>query len=406
MIGRLKTFHARAFAVAFALGAAGNAQAEVSIPGFELVRTSPVETTLGTPDVRDAVAVWCQMIDQARETIDFEQYYVAGKTGEPLDNVLASLEAAGRRGVKIRFLMEEKGLANSDEATLARIKAIPNLTFRLLDFGKVAGGGIIHAKFFVVDGRDAYVGSHNFDWRALEHIDETGLRIDHKRIVGQMRAIFAQDWLAQERLAQGLPVPELRTADDRSDERRPAFLLASPGHFDPPGVGDSEAALPRLIAEARRSIDVEVMLYAATARDGGPYRVIDDALRAAAARGVKVRLLITDWSLSPARLPSLRSLAAVPNVEIRVIRIPEASTGPIPYSRVVHTKVMAIDGATAWIGTSNWEGGYFDHSRNLEVVLRNRKMAARIEALHRQAWTSAYAKGLEAAIAERPVPTH
>lgn len=404
MIGKLKASQAKAFAVAFALGVAGSANADVRIPGFELVRTAPVETTLDTPDIRDAVTVWCEMIDRARETIDFEQYYVAGKTGEPLDRVLASLEAAGRRGVKIRFLMEQKGLAASDEPTLARLKAIPNLTFRLLEFGKAAGDGIIHAKFFVVDGRTAYVGSHNFDWRALEHIDETGLRIDDRRIVGQMRAIFAQDWLAQDRLAQGLSVSDLRTADDASNEGRPAFLLASPNRFDPPGVGDSETGLPRLIAQARRSINIEVMLYAAIARDGGPYRVIDDALRAAAGRGVKVRLLITDWSLSPSRLPSLRSLAAVPNVEIRVIRIPEASTGPIPYARVVHTKVMTIDGATAWVGTSNWEGGYLDRSRNLEVVLRNRKMAVRVDALHKQAWTSAYAKGLEAAIAERPAP--
>jgi phosphatidylserine/phosphatidylglycerophosphate/cardiolipin synthase-like enzyme len=287
------------------------------------------------------------------------------------------------------------------------LKAIPNLTLRQLEFAKVSGSGIIHAKFFVVDGRAAYVGSQNFDWRSLEHIDETGLRIVDRRIVGQVRAIFEQDWAAQARIAQGLAVLPLRSGDDTSDIGRPAFLVASPNRFDPRGVANSEAALVRLIAQAKREIHVEVMEYAATSFGGGAYPVIDDALRAAAGRGVKVQLLIADWDLTPARIPSLRSLATVPNVEIRVIRIPQASTGPIPYARVVHTKVMTIDGTTGWIGTSNWEGGYLDNSRNLEIVLRNRAMATRLGALLRQSWTSAYVKALEPAIAERQAqPAH
>jgi hypothetical protein len=31
--------------------------------------------------------------------------------------------------------------------------------------------GVLHAKYFVVDGREAYLGSQNFDWRALAHQD-------------------------------------------------------------------------------------------------------------------------------------------------------------------------------------------------------------------------------------------
>jgi hypothetical protein len=38
---------------------------------------------------------------------------------------------------------------------------------------------------------------------------------------------------------------------------------------------------------------------------------------------------------------------------------------------------MVIDNQLAWVGTSNWAGGYMDLSRNLEVVLRNEKMAQR-----------------------------
>jgi len=62
-------------------------------------------------------------------------------------------------------------------ATLERIKAIPNLEFRVLDYNKLTGNGIIHAKYLIVDRATAFVGSQNFDWRSFTHIHETGLRI-------------------------------------------------------------------------------------------------------------------------------------------------------------------------------------------------------------------------------------
>ena len=373
----------------------------VRIVGFELVHNAPVETTLATPDIRDPVTVWCEMIAHAKRSIDFEQFYVAGKAGGPLDLVLEALEAAGKRGVAIRFLMERKGLSASDPTTLKRLQAVPGLTFRLLDFDKISGDGIIHAKFFVVDGRTAYVGSQNFDWRSLEHIDETGLSIDRRRIVAQLGAIFSQDWSAQKQTARGEAIHPLRMGDDVSDEQNDAFLLASPNDFDPAGVGDPEAELPRLMREARREIAIEVMEYAPLDRKGRPYPVIDDAVRQAASRGVRVRLLLADWDLTARKLPALLSLARVPNVTIGVATIPRASAGPIPYARVVHTKTMVVDARTAWVGTSNWEGGYLDRSRNVEIVLRNRRMAGRLLALQDQLWNSSYAVPLDVAVHAR-----
>ena len=386
--------HLRILAGLLLLGGAP-ARADVRIPGFELVHTAPVETRLATPDIRDAVAVWGAMIDHARATIDFGQFYVAAKAGEPLDLILAKMEAAGRRGVRMRFLMEEKGQSSSDPETIARLRAIPNLDFRMLDYSKVTGNGIIHAKYFIVDGRSAYVGSQNFDWRSLKHIDETGLRIDEPAMVGQLARIFAQDWQAQALVAAGQRVPPLGDGLQAVDDTRPAFLLASPGAFTPADVGNSELELPRLLAQAQREVRIEVMDYAPLDQQRGYYGVIDQAVRAAAQRGVKIKLMVADWNLTFTKLPYLKSLAVLPNIEVRVVTLPRAAAGFIPYARVVHTKTMAIDDAIAWIGTSNWEGGYLDKSRNLEVVLRNPLMAKRVAALHEQMWASPYAAPLD-----------
>ncbi|WP_174280512.1 phospholipase D-like domain-containing protein [Sphingomonas bacterium] len=311
------------------------------------------------------------------------------------------MDRAARRGVAIRFLIEGKGVAMSDDPTIARLRAIPGLQFRTLAFAGLTGTGIIHAKFVVIDGTSGYLGSQNFDWRSLEHIDETGVRIDDPRVAGQLAAIFAQDWAAQATLAAGGQVAPTNTGEVLADDAGPATLVASPNAFNPPGVGDSQAELVRLLGEARHDARITVMDYAPLDQQRGYYGVIDAALRAAAARGVTIELLVADWDVTPAKTPWLRSLAAVPNVAIRVATIPPAAEGPIPFARVVHTKAMAIDGRVGWVGTSNWEGGYLDSSRNVELVFRDAGLADRIGRMHDTLWSSAYAVPLEAAIARR-----
>ncbi|NQE50498.1 phospholipase D-like domain-containing protein [Herbaspirillum rubrisubalbicans] len=376
-----------------------NAHAQFAIPGFELVHTVPRETTLATPDLRDAALVWKEMFDSARHEIVFGQFYVAGQDGEALDDIMAHLAAAGRRGVKIRFLMEKKGEFASVPATIEKLKRIPNLEFRQLDYSSMTGNGIIHAKYFVVDGKTAYVGSQNFDWRSFSHIHETGLKITDATVAAQVQAIFEIDWAAQAAIAAGQPPTVLNHSVVPADVARGNYLVASPNAYNPPGVGDSQSELVRLIGQAQHEVRVQVLDYAPLSY--GPhhtrpyYAVIDDALRAAAARGVKIKLMVSNWNTEAPAIRYLQSLAVLPNVEIRIVTLPQASTGFIPFARVIHTKAMSIDGQVAWIGTSNWSGGYLDNSRNLEVVLHDATMAQRVAALHEQTWSSSYAQPID-----------
>jgi phosphatidylserine/phosphatidylglycerophosphate/cardiolipin synthase-like enzyme len=381
------------------LGAAGLAHAEFGIPGYELVHTVPLETSLATPDLRDAATVWSELFDQAKSEIVIGQFYVVNQAGSAFERVVERLAAAGRRGVKIRFLLDQKGVGLSEPATIAQLKAIPNLELRIIDFNKLTGNGIIHAKYLVVDRAVAYVGSQNFDWRSFSHIHETGLRISDAKVVGQVQAIFEQDWRAQALTAQGQTVPVLNSKPVAADYAQAAYLLASPNAYNPAGVGDSESGLPALLAEARSEVRIQLLDYAPLSY--GPkgtrpyYAVIDNAVRAAANRGVKIKLMVSNWNLEMPAQSYLKSLAMLPNVEIRVVTLPLASSGFIPFARVIHSKTMVIDGKLGWVGTSNWSGGYLDLSRNLEVVMRNEKMAQRLAALHEQTWSSAYAQPLD-----------
>lgn len=382
-------------ALGLLLGAFGHAHAGFAIPGFELVYSTPAGTSLQNPDLRSATEVWCELFDQARREIVIGQFYVAGKPGEDLDRVIARLDAAGRRGVRIRFLVDPKG--PSEAPTLERLRAIPNLELRLLDFSKLGGSGIVHAKYMIADGATAFVGSQNFDWRALAHIHETGLRVTEPKIVAQMQAIFEADWAAQQSIAAGKPVAP-QTAARPQGPIAGSYLVASPRAYTPAGIVDSETELPRLLADAKQEVRVQMLDYAPL--DYGPnhtrpfYPVIDNALRAAAVRGVKIRLMVSNWNLEAPMLAHLKSLALLPNVEIRVVTLPQPPGQFIPFGRVIHSKTMTVDGQLAWVGTSNWSGGYFNNSRNLEIVMRDARMAARVAALHEQAWTSPYAQPL------------
>jgi phosphatidylserine/phosphatidylglycerophosphate/cardiolipin synthase-like enzyme len=403
----------RRYLLAAALAACfTSAHAAFQIPGFELVQTAPVETALKSDDLRGPLEVWTELFDNAKSEICIGQFYIASVPGAPFEKVIERLEAAGKRGVKIRFLVDKKGVTGlSDKATVDRLRAIPNLEMRVLDVSQLTGNGIIHAKYLTVDHKVAFIGSQNFDWRAFTHIHETGLRITDAKIVGQVQAIFEQDWAAQATLAAGKAVAPLQAKAAILAGAPPAaalatalpadanFLIASPGGFNPAGVADSEVVLPALLADAKQEIRVSMLDYAPLSY--GPngtrpfYAVVDNALRAAATRGVKVKLLVSNWNLEKPAIQHLKSLALLPNVEVRIVTIPKASTGFIPFARVWHSKTLVIDGKLAWVGTSNWAGGYFDLSRNMEVVMRNEAMAKRVYALQEQAWSSQYAEPLD-----------
>ncbi|SEN59013.1 Phosphatidylserine/phosphatidylglycerophosphate/cardiolipin synthase [Duganella sp. CF517] len=386
-------------AVSTLLASAAPARAEFSIPGFELVQTAPVETSLRSDDLRDPATVWSEMFDNAKTEIVIGQFYAVNKPGSAFDKVVERLAAAGKRGVKIRFLLEQKGLGLSEKPTLDQLRAIPNLELRMLDFSKLTGNGIIHAKYMVVDGATAFIGSQNFDWRAFEHIHETGLRITDPKLVGQVLAVFNQDWRAQALTEQGTAVPALNAITAAPNYRQETFLLASPNRYNPAGIGDSESGLPALLADAKSEVRIQLLEYAPLSY--GPkgtrpyYAVIDNAVRAAANRGVKIKLMVSNWNLEQPAQAYLKSLAMLPNVEIRVVTIPAASGGFIPFARVIHSKTMVIDNQVAWVGTSNWSGGYMDLSRNMEVVMRNEKMAQRLAATQERIWSSQYAQALD-----------
>lgn len=361
-------------------------------PEIEFVESIPIETTLDNPDIPDAHGVWIAMINRARKSLDIEQFYISDQKGEPLEGVLVAIVQAAGRGVNVRILVDSRMYRTYPE-TVDSLGKQKNITSRVIDIGKQAGG-IQHAKFFIVDGEEIFLGSQNFDWRALKHIHELGLRIRHKDLVKVYQDIFELDWNAAEKNEKLVPSPRsyptqfsFVRSDGDTVVLRPTM---SPKSFIYDSVLWDEPNILELLNSAKREIDLQFLSYSNIGRDKSRYDSLDSALRRAAARGVNVRMIVSDWDKGAPDDAPFKSLVKVPSIQVKFSVIPDWSAGYIPYARVDHCKFINVDGKKFWLGTSNAEKSYFYTSRNLGIIVENDSLAEKLHAIFMKSWESPY----------------
>jgi phosphatidylserine/phosphatidylglycerophosphate/cardiolipin synthase-like enzyme len=334
------------------------------------------------------------MIRLAKERLDIGHFYISNAPASRLEPVLRAIEEAGARGVRVRLLVDMKFYEKYPES-VDRLAARPGIAVRKLDLRP--RDGVQHAKYFIVDGRDAFVGSQNMDWRALEHIQEIGASTRVPVLAAALGRVFDFDWAAGggevfSGPKEPLALPALVPLGGTEVKILPA---ASPHDLLPPGVPWELPELTARIDAAKTSVDVQVLGYKTKMRDGTTFRDLDDALRRAASRGVRVRMLIADWSKRGASLEALRELARIPGIDLRFSTIPQSSAGFVPFARVAHAKYMVVDGDVAWIGTSNWEGDYFRTSRNVSLFVFGAAFAGRLGRIFEDGFASTYAERLD-----------
>ena len=383
--------------VAFALLA--QAGVALAAPPVQLVETRPVESGLGNPALPEPQAVWVEMIGGAKRTLDIEQFYLSTWPGEPMDKVVDAIGAAAKRGVRVRLILDAR-MHGTYPQPADSLGKVPGIEVRFIRLGPIAGG-IQHAKFFVVDGEEVFLGSQNFDWRALKHIHEMGVRVRDARVAQTIGEAFAWDWEASGDQMAGRDSTGARVRARPPDFQRTALvrIAQSPGDtvdvwpsytpkdFIPDTTLWDQSAIVRLLDAARREVVVQLLTYSIGGH-GERDSSLDLALRRAAGRGVKVRLVVSDWEADNARIADLQSLSGTPNVEARLSTVPEWSGGYIPFARVEHCKYVVVDSLWTWVGTSNWEPGYFHGSRNVAVTLRNRPIALQARKAFETSWVA------------------
>jgi len=374
---------------------------------FQLVESVPVETTLESSTLPRTLDVWLEMINGAKSTLDIETFYFANQKGEVLEKILNALKDCAGKGVKIRVIIDES-FYKSNEKSSDLIENTPNITIKKIPFRQISGG-VMHAKYFVVDGEELFLGSQNTDWRAIKHIHEIGVRIRNKKLAATFLAIFNLDWklcdnpdeATKNKLLSGKfnkivkaknPI-KIKTEEFGDIKIYPAF---SPFNATPKSFSKEETELLKIIKKSRKRLCIHVYSYSIKARSkNDKYDKIDAELRKAAARGVSVKIIFSNWAIKETATDDIKRLSEVPGIEIKFSSIPEYSGGFIPYSRVEHTKYFIADNDISWVSTSNWEEDYFYQSRNATLIIKNNKVNSKLEEVFLRTWNSTYAETVD-----------
>jgi hypothetical protein len=406
----------------------GCSEAE-EIGSVQFVESYPAGTSLDLADLEEAAIVWPRVIDLTDHRFRVASFYYScigdgQDAGAPPDTpdflapVLDKLATAAERGVQVQLLADGKFHKTYPEVP-DWLGAVDGAESRILDAG-AHWGGVLHAKYFLSDDDLLYVGSQNWDWRALDQIHELGVLVRHPRLAADLGRIFDMDWeLAGADPPAGGPAADVTDHHQGSLVDLPgesvitaqgdtvtALLAASPAIALPEGIPWDLPLLVEMIDTARDSVHLQLLSYGVTDREKRLFDDLDRALRRAAVRGAEVRIILSNWSKTSHALPWIKSLAVLPHVEIRFTNVPEYSGGFIPYARVEHAKYLTVDGRTLWIGTSNWSRGYFHNSRNISLFFRGLGATRDPDRFFNLSWHGPYAEIVDPAGDYEPPRRH
>jgi phosphatidylserine/phosphatidylglycerophosphate/cardiolipin synthase-like enzyme len=145
------------------------------------------------------------------------------------------------------------------------------------------------------------------------------------------------------------------------------------------------ACIVAFIAAAQRTLDVAI--YDFDAREGAT-GMIADALEAALARGVAVRVAFNvDRNLAPS---APRPMEGAPDL-IDGLEVP--TRGVTDQGALMHHKYVVVDGARVLTGSTNWTDDAFSREENVIVRVEDAGLAAAYAANFEELWRRGHLDG-------------
>ena len=318
-------------------------------------------------DLQNGVEIFPAMLEAvrgARSTISFETYiYWSGEIGRQMAEALADRAGAG---VTVSVIIDWAGSLKMEAALLDRMRAAGVRVeryrpLRWYHLGRM--NNRTHRKLLIVDGRIAFTGGVGIadhwqgDGQDPDHWRESHFRIEGP-VVAQFQAAFDDNWTKTtgEILNGPTHFPPL---EPRGSQDAHLFISS-------PASGSDSMHLMYLmsIAAAARTIDLTASYFI-------PDRLIQEALLAATARGVRIRVL----------LPG-------PHIDSEVVRLASRSTwGPLLLAGVeiyeyqptmLHSKVFIVDGEVVSVGSTNVDLRSFQLNDEASLNIYDRDFASQM----------------------------
>jgi cardiolipin synthase len=314
------------------------------------------------PEGPGAFAAAREAIEAARHHVHVMTYiFKRDATGLA---VLRHLEEVARRGVEVRLLYDGLGSLEAirdGTAWLDPLREAGGKCAAFLPIGAFRAGLRVnlrnHRKLTIVDGDVAFTGGMNIadEYRTGANWRDAACRI-RGPAVPSLQRVFAQDWHTATNEVLGDEVYYHRVPE--AGDVPVQVVESGPDQEDPL----AEDLFFSALVSARRTIDLVTPYFV-------PTEALEHALRSAALRGRRVRILLGEtvdhrvvrWA-TDAYLPRMIQTG------IEVWRRPE----------LVHGKVLVVDGAWATIGSTNFDARSLRLNFELNVAMPHVRTAERI----------------------------
>ena len=306
-----------------------------------------------------------EAIGRARHRVSFESYIY--DTGEVAERFTAAFEAAARRGVEVRMVLDSVGAKTIDAAHRQRLEAAG---VRIGWYNQVAGYSLeeanyrTHRKALVLDGDVAFVGGMGVADQWLKDVDEyrqwrdTQIEV-HGPAAVNIEAAFNENWIE----TGGVVEPDLLPHDDEPAGKARSIVVWS----SPEGGANALKLLYLLaLASARTSIDIQ-----------SPYLITDEStrwsIREARQRGVRIRML-TEGDVTDAKPVKFAGRAEYEDLLASGVEIYEYQPA------MMHTKALVVDGILSIFGSANFDNRSLELNDELNVAVFDGELAARLVA--------------------------
>ena len=310
-------------------------------------------------------------INQAKKSLHLEFYIWA--LGGDADRVCEALLAAAKRGIACKVLLDSLGSkdwfkspwpkrfrAAGIEVTEALPIQFGRFQFRRADLR-------LHRKIFVVDGSIVWTGSMNMvDPRTFKQDSGVGEWVDAMvRIEGPVAAqfdlTFAFDWSVDN--------PKITHFNDREPPASPHEGAALAQEFSSGPVYRDDIlyqVLLSAIMDAREELTITTPYF-------GPDDGLMQALMAAAARGVRVTLILP--KLNDSTLVAWSSKSFYSDLMSAGVKIAEFHGG------LLHTKSLLIDKRIAIFGSVNFDQRSLRLNFEISLIVYNNEFCAKLQKL-------------------------
>jgi cardiolipin synthase A/B len=304
-------------------------------------------------------------VNQAKRRIAFETYiYEKGRVATEFTGALA---AAAQRGVQVDLVVDAFGSDRMSEDDIERLRkagarigrfgkarwyALDNLTYRT------------HRKILVIDGRIAFTGGAGIGDHWLGNAqDPDHWRDSMVRVTGPvarlMEGAFNENFV--DTAGPVAPTVEPMEAPPRAEPQDAAFVLRSSSNNR---SNDLKHLYLLAIAAARRTLDI-----------CSPYFIVDEssewALRQAAGRGVKIRILVEGdhTDALPVKYASREYYQKLMDLGIEIYEYQPT---------MMHTKAMVVDGVFSMLGSANFDNRSLEMNDEMNIGITDPQFAARV----------------------------